>query len=58
MPDSTVNDADRIATMEARLAKLEAPQKKKRFLWIFADWQEMLKVVALPLTLLYGGLKF
>lgn len=58
MPDRTVNDSDRFAGIEARLAQLEAPHKKKRFLWIFRDWQEMLKVVALPLTLLYGGLKF
>jgi hypothetical protein len=58
MPYPAANDTDRIAAIEARLATLEIPRKKKRFLWIFADWQEMLKVVALPLTLLYGGLKF
>ena len=58
MPDPAADDADRIAAIEARLAKLETPRRKKRFLWIFTDWQEMLKVVALPLTLLYGGLKF
>lgn len=58
MRDRAITDTERIAALEARLARLEAPRKKKRFLWIFTDWQEMLKVVALPLTLLYGGLKF
>jgi len=43
---------------EERLTKLEAPKEEERFLWTFKDWQEMLKVVTLPLTLLYGGLQF
>lgn len=58
MTEPTHPLSDRIAAMEARLAELEAPRKKKRFLWIFADWQEMMKLVALPLTLLYAGLQF
>ena len=43
--------------LEARLDEVEAAPRK-RFLWIFNDWQEALKVVALPLTFIYGGLKF
>jgi hypothetical protein len=58
MTDRSIETSDRIASIEERLAKLEAPKEEERFLWIFKNWQEMLKVVALPLTLLYGGLQF
>jgi hypothetical protein len=49
-------DGARLREIEARLDRLEAPPPK--FLGVFRDWQEALKVIGLPLAMVYGGLTF
>ncbi len=60
MPDPHVAPvgaaAPSLAELDRRIARLEAPPKK--FLGVFKDWQEALKVLGLPAAMIYGGLEF